>query len=108
MKVQEGYVIKYINLLILQYPLGFSVDKTDYIIELVNEWFPTGKFRKFDTPFRIDSTYEKELMDALPLTENALHKAEMEYHGTFGHNIGRIQQISIISIIYICYTTCHL
>ena len=30
----------------------------------------------------------------------------MEYHGKFGHTIGRIQHISIISIIYICYETC--
>ena len=30
-----------------------------HIMELVNEWFPTGKFIKFDTLFRTDSTYEK-------------------------------------------------
>ena len=29
-------------------------------------------------------------MDALPLTGNSLYKAEMEYHGEFGHTIGRI------------------
>ena len=44
-------------------------------------------------------------MDELPLIGNALHKAEMEYHGRFGHTLGRIQQISLINIIYICYTT---
>ena len=52
-------------------------------MELVNEWFPTGKFRNVDTPFRTDSSYEKELLAALPLTGHALHKAEMEYHGKF-------------------------
>ena len=58
-KFQEGYVLKYLNFLIFQSPLGFSIDQTDHIIELVNEWLPTGKFRKFDTTFRTDSTYEK-------------------------------------------------
>ena len=67
---------------------------------------PIWKFRKVDTHFKKDSTYEKLLMDALPLTGEVLHNAEMEYNGKFGHTIGRIQQISIISRIYIFYTTC--
>ena len=46
-------------------------------MELVNEWLPTRKFRKIDTPFRTDSAYKKELMTALPLTGHALHKVEM-------------------------------
>ena len=58
MKVQEGYVLRYLNYRIFQYPLGFSVDHTDHIMELVNEWFPTGTLIKFDTPFSTDYTYE--------------------------------------------------
>ena len=59
MKVQEISVLKYLNFRIFQSPLGFSVDQTDHIMELVNEWLPTRKFRKFDTPLRIDYSYEK-------------------------------------------------
>ena len=77
MKVQKWSVLKYLNFRILQYPLGFSIDQTDHIMELVNEWFPTGKFRNFDKPFWIDSSYEKELLAALPLTGHALHKVEI-------------------------------
>ena len=46
-------------------------------MELVNEWFPTGKFRNIDTPFWKDSSYEKELLDAFPLTGHVLHNAEL-------------------------------
>ena len=35
-KVQEGYVLKYLNFRIYQSPIGFSVDKTDHIMEVVN------------------------------------------------------------------------
>ena len=84
MKVQEGSVLKYLNFLICQSPLGFIIDQTDNIMELVNEWFQNGKFRNVDTPFRIDSSYEKELLAALPLTGNSLKKPEMEYHRKFG------------------------
>ena len=47
-------------------------------------------------------------MAALPLTGHALHKAEMEYHRKFGHALGRIQHIALMSRIDICYATCRL
>ena len=74
MKVQEGSVLKYSNFRIFQSPIGFSIYQTDKIMELVNEWFPTGNFRNVDTTFCTDSSYEKELLAALPLTRHYLHK----------------------------------
>ena len=47
-------------------------------------------------------------MASLPLTVNVLHKAEMEYHGKFGHNIGSIQQIALRIRIDMCYETFNL
>ena len=108
MKVQEGSVLKYLNFRICQSPLGFSVYQTGHIMELVNEWSPTIKFRKFDTTFSTESTYEKELLAALPLTGHDLHKSEMEYHGKFGYTLGKIQHIAPMSRIDLCYATCCL
>ena len=54
-KYQEGTVIKYLNFQFFQSNLGFSVDHTDYIMELVNAFFPTGIYITFDTPFRTHS-----------------------------------------------------
>ena len=61
-KLQEGSVLKYLHFRIFQSPLGLSVYQTDKIMEIVNEWFPTGKFRKVDTPFMTDSSYGKDIM----------------------------------------------
>ena len=47
-------------------------------------------------------------MAELPLTVNALHKVEIEYHGKFGHILGKIQYISLKGIIYTFYATCGL
>ena len=47
-------------------------------------------------------------MAALPFTCNALHKAEMEYHGKFGHTLGGIYNIYLASRIDICDTSCRL
>ena len=59
-------------------------------MELVNEWLPTGKFIKFDTPFRTEYAHDEELMSAPPLTGYVLHNIEMEYHRKFGNTLGRI------------------
>ena len=74
----------------------------------MNEWYPTGKFIRVDTYFRTDFAYKKELMAALPLTGHASLNTEMEYNGKFGHTLGRIQHISLMSIMYIYYATYHL
>ena len=36
------------------------------------------------------------------------HKEDMEYHGKFGHTLRKIQHITIVSRIEICYATFHL
>ena len=77
-------------------------------MEIVDEWYPTGTFRKFDKIFRTDSKYEKERMNTLPLTCNSLHKTEMENHRKFGHTLGKIQHIALMSRIVIFYTDCRL
>ena len=78
---------------------------TDHIMELLNECSPTEFFRKVDTTFRKDSAYVKELMAALPLISHALQKSEVGYHETFGHILGRIQHIAIMSKIDIFMQT---
>ena len=57
MKVQEGSVLKYLNVRICQSSIGFSIDQIYQIMKLVNEWFPTETIRNVDTTFRIDSSY---------------------------------------------------
>ena len=47
-------------------------------------------------------------MASLQLSGNDLHKAEMEYHGTFRYNLGRIRHIYLMCRIDICYTSCIL
>ena len=59
MKVKEGSVLKYLNFRVFHSPISFSVDQTDHIMEMVNKWFPTEKFRNVDTHFWTDSAYEK-------------------------------------------------
>ena len=72
--MKYGSVIKYLNFRIVYYLLGFITDQTDHNMELVNEWFPDRKFRKFDTPVWTDSAYDKELTATVTLRVDALQK----------------------------------
>ena len=81
-----------------------SIDHTDHIVQLVNEWLPTEKFIKCDATFLTESTYEKDIMAVLNLTVNSFCEEEMKYHGKFGHNIRLIQHINIMTRIETCYT----
>ena len=58
MKVQEVFFLYYVNYRIFHSPLGFSVVNNYHIMELVNEWFPDGKYRNVDTHFSTYYTYE--------------------------------------------------
>ena len=59
MKVQQGYVLKYLNLWIIQYPLVYIIGQNYHVKELTREWFHENKYIIFDTPFRTDSDYEE-------------------------------------------------
>ena len=47
-------------------------------------------------------------MATLLLTGSAICKSKMEYHGKFGHTLGRIHRIDIMIRIVICYTACRM
>ena len=47
-------------------------------------------------------------MAGLTLIGNDLRKADMEYNGKFGHTIGRIQHIDIMSRSELFYKTCRI
>ena len=82
-----------------QFQLGFNINHTHHIMELVTEWFPGSKFIKLDTPFHTEYVYKKELMYAITRTDDALWKSEPDYHVKFGQPLGQIQHIFIISRI---------
>ena len=57
MKVQQSPVLKYLNLLLIQYPLGCIIDKNNHIIDMITEWFTEEKNRIIETPFITYSNY---------------------------------------------------
>ena len=56
---QEGNVLKYLNIQIVQTDQGISIDQTHHIkTKILDHWFPPDtveRLRSADTPYRIDS-----------------------------------------------------
>ena len=56
---QEGSILNYLNLQIIQSQAGISFDQTAHILDMLQPHFPLhSSFTKTDTPFRTDREYE--------------------------------------------------
>ena len=94
---QDGTVLKYLNLRIVQSDLGISFDQTHHIqTTIVDEAFPAGRdelVKTADTPYRTDAEYEKALHERLPATPEELQVLEKKHGGKFNALIGKYMHI---------------
>jgi len=78
--MQEGPVLQYLNLQIIQSDAGISIDQTKHIFKMLKPHFPINSaFTATDIPFRTDRAYEEEMMDAVPASPSELKLLEKEY-----------------------------
>ena len=106
---QEGMILNYLNLQIIQSAAGISIDQTKHILEMVEPHFPKGSsFTHTDTPFWTDKSYETELLDAIPATPAELQLLEKEYGGSFATLYGQLLHVSTISRPDISYAMMRL
>ena len=102
--MQEGLILKYLNLQIIQSDAGISIDQTQHIIRMLKPHYPKGStFTKTNIPFRTDRDYEKELMDAIPATPPELRLLETEYKGSYATLYGQLLHVATVSRPQISY-----
>ena len=65
--MQEGPVLSYLNLRIIQSELGISLDQTEHINDLVKEWYPDG-FKPTHTQLRTERKFKTDIAQSLPPT----------------------------------------
>ena len=80
---QEGNILKYLNIQIVQTDQGISIDQTHQIkTKILDHWFPPDTVKRLksaDTPYRTDSDYERDLNEQLPATGEEPAKLEKQY-----------------------------
>ena len=97
----EGSVLKYLNLRIVQSKYGISFDQTEHIRStILDEWFPNESkenVKPVHTPFRTDNTYERELAETLPASSAELIRLAKEYRGSYPALVGQLMHVAVWS-----------
>ena len=107
--MQEGPVIQYLNLQIIQSDAGISFDQTQHILKMLEPHYPkTSSFTRTDIPFRTDREYEQELMNAIPASPTELKLLEKEYKGSYATLYGQLLHVSTVSRPQISYALLRL
>ena len=94
---QEGPVLSYLNMRIVQSSHGISYDQTEHIQNnIINYFFPPDsceKIKAAHTPFRTDSQFETDLAEQLPAQGKDLEDLETEFKGSFSKIMGMFMHI---------------
>jgi hypothetical protein len=91
LSVQQGNVIKFLSLRIIQTDHAISIDQTDYICNLLRHYFGSDVdiIKTATTPMRTDSNFEKEMTNAIPLTKSELAELIITHKGGYRYHIGK-------------------
>jgi hypothetical protein len=90
--LQNGAILRFLNLGIIQSPSGISIDQTDHIFETIVDTFykdrDTPIFLSITSPFQMDASFEQRLYEAPVLTGSALRAIEDKFGGSLFHWYG--------------------
>jgi hypothetical protein len=109
--VCEGSILKFLNLRIVQSPAGISFDQTNHIQNIIlAEYFKDvdpGSIKLQAYPFPLDSSFERQLYEAAPLTGIDLTNATKRFGFSFGHIVGGLMHTTTISRPDLAYCVMH-
>jgi hypothetical protein len=91
LSVQQGNVIKFLSLRIIQTEHAISIDQTTYILSLLRHYFgdDVDKIKTVTTPMQTDSEFEKEWHLATTISQNELPDYFKKYKGSYRFHIGK-------------------
>jgi hypothetical protein len=105
--LQEGYILRFLDLHIIQSPAGISIDQTDHIVETIIEPYykdtDTSTLLSITSIFPNDSSVDQCLYEASVLTGPALKAIELKHGGSLYHWNGALLHVSITSRVEINY-----
>jgi hypothetical protein len=97
--LQEGAILRFLNLRIIQRPAGISIDQTDHIVETIVEPYVkdrnTSTLISITSPFTTDSSFEQYLYEAPILVGPALRVVEIKYGGSLFHWNGFLLHVAL-------------
>ena len=105
--IQNGNVIKFLGLRIIQSSECITIDQGEYTFEIIEYYFGTAvdRVKTLSSPMRYDSDYERDLHDALPLSPSQLKIAIVKYKGGYRFWTGKFIHLCTQTRPDICYAT---
>jgi hypothetical protein len=105
----EGTILRFLNLRLIQSPLGISMDQTQHIrSKVLHNYFariPPESIPKTLYPFPLEASFEQLLFEAPPLVGHDLQLKEKAFRFSFSHLVGELMHITTISrpdLAYAC------
>ena len=105
--IQDGPLLKYLNIRIIQTEEGISIDQSKHIYDnITSKRFNINdeRFKTADTPFRTDSAYEKSLVETLPASHDELRELEKEFGGQYNAILGEILHVAMFARFNVAYS----
>jgi hypothetical protein len=105
--LQEGAILRFLNLRIIQILAGISIDQTDHIVEttitpyLKNQC--TSELVSITSPFPTDSSFEQRLFKSPVLVGASLEKIEDQHGGSLYHWNGVLLHVTVTTRVDINY-----
>jgi hypothetical protein len=84
-----------------------SIDQGEYTFSILEHYYGTDidKIKTLSSPMRYDNDFEKDLLDALPLSPNQLQAACIKYKGSFRFWTGKFMHLCTQTRPDISYAT---
>jgi hypothetical protein len=105
--LQEGAILCFINLRIIQIPAGASIDQMYHIVETIVELYFKDRYSStimcIKSPFPTDSLFEQCLYEAPVLPGSALRDVEQKCSGSLFHWNGVLLYVALNTRIDISY-----
>jgi hypothetical protein len=83
LNLQEGSVLRFLNLRIIQSPDGISIDQNDHVFDSIIEPYfklcDVSKLVRITSPFPMDTSFEQQLYEYPVLTGSALRAIELKH-----------------------------
>jgi hypothetical protein len=110
--LQEGNIVRFLNLRIIQSPQGISIDQTDHIVDtVIGPYFQnrvTSKMLAITSPFPADSSFETTLYESPILAGSNLHRIEKHYGGSLFPWNGILLNVAVTTRVYLGHAVMRL
>jgi hypothetical protein len=110
--LQEGSVLRFLNLRIIQSPDGISIDQTDHVVDSIIEPYfklrDVSKLIRITSPFPTDTSFEKQLYESPVLTGSALRAIELKHDGSLYKWNGALLHVAITTCLDLGYAVMQL